>query len=193
MTYIGSARPKNLEVGTIIPGSGDGDGKFGRYIQESYDESGIFTNYGKGSDLPGFDVEIKSSMVNSNTYVSVGSATLEDIVSSDGAVFMDKFIKWHYYTIEKLNDDHAVIKNFETIDWYNINEYLLEDLKALVENYNNRKSNIKESEWTLAESKCFVLERPSLDIITSGKLRIKPGVFNGIKKMTSSQVGNLFE
>jgi len=195
MSKISSARPKRLVKDYIVDGIGDGDGRFGRGIQYAYDESGIITNYSNGPDLPQYNIEIKTLMVESITHVSVVTCNLEKFKQNKGADVLEKLNTWHLYRLSKVDEERVAIHSFEAIDWSNIHDEFKKEFSMLLEDLDNNSKKVDGRIWTLAESNFFVMERTNPDNSINVKLRIKGNKFKQLISMARSSTSfhNMFD
>ena len=110
----------------IPPVSGFGDGGYGVAIQRAYDERGIETNYGPGNDIPEMDLEVKSWDKTKKGHISVASSTEDNIIATDGTVFLEKFKKWNLHIHEA-----GVLKELRKIDFGPIRDIIEKELAEL--------------------------------------------------------------
>tara|TARA_B110000285_G_C14772143_1_gene444488 strand:+ start:84 stop:623 length:540 start_codon:yes stop_codon:yes gene_type:complete len=167
-----------IESGYIAPASGFGDGGYGVSIQRAYDERGIATNYGPGNDIPHLDLEIKSWDKTKKGHVSVASSTFDNIIATNGSVFLDKFKKWNLHIHEG-----GVLKEVRKIDFGPIQDVIEEELAELSDQLLNGA--------TAPKSEHLILEKVKSN---SWKLRVKFNKAENLFGMSSSrkQLNDLF-
>jgi hypothetical protein len=193
MAKIKSARPKNI-IGSVIDPIGNGDGRFGRAIQEEYDKAGIRTNRGSGPDLPQYNTEIKSRKKNTWAPATIGTAPIKQIIATNGEVFLTKLDQWDLHVLddEPLELIETVVCKIEILDWKPIHSFLKDELKDLA---NQLANNPPLTNWVLAQTQFFRIERVKEFDDKSGKLRVNGNKWNNILAMLKSaqQYNNLFE
>ena len=194
MTKIKSARPKNI-VGSVITPSGNGDGRFGRAIQQEYDKAGIKTNYGTGPDLPQYNnKEIKSRKKGTWAPATIGSASIAQIIATNGEVFLDKLDNWdlHVLDYEPLELIETTVSKIEVLDWKPLHKLIKEELLDLS---NQLANNPPLTSWILAQTNFFRIERVREFNDKSGKLRINGNKWKDMLGMIKSapQYNTLFE
>ena len=167
-----------IESGYIAPAGGFGDGGYGVAIQRAYDERGIATNYGPGNDIPHLDLEIKSWDKTKKGHVSVASSTFDNIIATNGSVFLDKFKKWNLHIHEG-----GVLKEVRKIDFGPIQDVIEEELAELSDQLLNGA--------TAPKSEHLILEKVKSN---SWKLRVKFNKAENLFGMSSSrkQLNDLF-
>ena len=193
MSKIKSARPKNI-IGNIVTPWGAGDGRFGRSIQQNYDDAGIKTNYGTGPDLPQYNTEIKSRKKGTWAPATIGSASIIQIIATNGEIFLDKLDKWDLHVLddEPLELIDTIVSKIEVLDWKPIHYFLKNEFKDLA---NQLANNPPLTAWVLAQTQFFRIERVREFDDKSGKLRVNGNKWNHILGMLKStkQFNNLFE
>ena len=193
MIKIKNAKPKNM-LGSKVITYNHSDGRFGMAIQDRYDQSGIQTNYSQGPDLPEFKTEIKSRKKDAWAPITVGTATINKIISTNGLVFLEKLDLWDYYTVnvEPVDSSVATISDTEHLDWSLIHSFIKQHLSDLTTQIST--SPLSPS-WKLATTEYFMLERVRLNSDRSAKLRIYGNKWHNLITMirTTPNFNRLFE
>lgn len=76
---------KGIKKGTQIPVQqkySDDPGAIGQWMQRQMSNNGYNINTGAGVDLPDFDLEMKTRNINSTSAHTIGSMTVNDIIST---------------------------------------------------------------------------------------------------------------
>lgn len=192
MAKIKSAKPKI--IGQEIITKGSGNGKWGKAIQDAYDRAGIITNHGPGCDIPVWGKEIKSRSISTNSSLTIGTHTVEDIVKTNGKVFLDKMNKWDLVTTTEspIKDGEKIVSNIEELDLSQIQDLLEEHLEELA---NQIKNGRPKKGWAIAKTEFFEIEHISSDEDRYGKLRVIGRKWKKFKSMVKSapQRNKMFE
>ena len=92
-----------VPVGTPTP-ERQQHGNIGRWVEEEMKKQGWELTAGKGVDIPGYGIEVKTRKSESNSYHTVGSQTVEELISTEykSSVIREKFQQQYrvYYSDE---------------------------------------------------------------------------------------------
>lgn len=165
-------KPKS---GYVAPVEGLGDGGYGIAIQNMYDDAGIETNYGPGNDMESMSLDVKTCDPTKKGHITVESCTINNIIKTEGACFLNKLQKWNFHLHHS-----GVLKDVIKVDFRPIQDDIKKELKELTEILKKGKST---AIWALADTENFMLERKGKK---SATLRIKfSKVFKMITKSKS--------
>lgn len=172
----------------ITNGNNNSDGKYGNAIQNAYDMSGIPTNRGPGTDVAQGKIEIKTRSDSTNSSLTISTYRVEDIIATDGKIFLDKLNYWHFYTTSDSPTelDEKIVSKMEELNFKYLQSVLEDELRDLADQLRTQKFQTFQKNWGRVTGKFFEIENSKAGDFRYGKLRAIGSKWKKFKEMVKS-------